>query len=180
MDFTIEQWINGSAGAHPALDSVMKAAAIGAELLFAAVVGVWFVIGWWTGRAPERRGAIAALLAAGGALVVNQVIAHLWDRPRPFIAHPGVVHLLVSHSTDASFPSDHAAAAFAIATVLLLAHRRLGFLVSLSGVLVSYARVYVGDHYPSDVAGGAVVGVGAALVVLVCLRPVPTVVSSCG
>lgn len=173
----MEQWINGPAGSLPVLDTIMKAAATLAEPLFAAIVVVWFLAGWWTGRPQERRGAVAALIAAAGALLVNLIIGHLWARPRPFVAHPTVVHLLVAHSTDASFPSDHAAAAFAIGVVLVVAHRRLGILALAAAVLLSYARVYVGDHYPGDVAGGAVIGVLAALAVLIWLRPIPTAVS---
>src|SRR6187397_1968956 len=56
----------------------------------------------------------SALMSAGVALLANQVIGHLWDRQRPFAAHPGAVHLLAARSSDPSFPSDHAAAAFAI------------------------------------------------------------------
>lgn len=88
------------------------------------------------------------------------------------IAHPGLVHLLVKHG-DTSFRSDHAAAAFAIAGVLFSVHRRLGTLALALAALVAYARVYVGDHYPGDVAGGALIGVAAAILVLTWLRTLP-------
>jgi undecaprenyl-diphosphatase len=171
VDLSIEQWINGPAGAHPFLDEVMKAGADLAQLVFIALVGVWFLVGWVRARPEDRRGAIAALGAAAVALLVNQVISHIWNRPRPFVAHPDTVHVLLSRGTDPSFPSDHAAAAFAIAAVLVVVHRRLGVLVLLLAALVGYARVYVGAHYPGDVAGGAVIGIGAAVVILTWLRP---------
>ena len=174
MEVSVEQWINGPAGTHPFLDEVMKAGASLAELVFIALVGAWFLVGWLRAQREERRMAIAALLAAGGALLVNQVIGAFWNRPRPFVAHPGTVHVLLSRSTDPSFPSDHAAAAFAIATVLFAVHRRLGAVALLLAAFMSYARVYVGAHYLSDVAGGAVVGVAAAVLVLTWLRPLST------
>lgn len=170
MDFSIEQWINGPAGSHAALDEVMKAAAGLAVYAFAGLVGAWFLIGWLRQRPVERRGVIAALGAAAIALLANQVIGLVWNRPRPFMAHSASVHVLLSHGTDPSFPSDHAAAAFAIAVVLVALHRRLGIAALLAAALMSYARVYVGDHYPGDVMAGALVGAAAAAVVLTWLR----------
>jgi undecaprenyl-diphosphatase len=170
VDFTIEQWINAPAGSHAALDEAMKAAAGLAEYAFVALVGAWFLIGWLRQRPSERRGVIAALGAAAIALLTNQVIGLAWNRPRPFMAHPASVHVLLSHGTDPSFPSDHAAAAFAIAVVLLALHRRLGIAALLGAALMCYARVYVGDHYPGDVIAGALVGAAAAVAVLTVLR----------
>lgn len=166
MDYQLEQWINGPAGQHHVLDTIAVLVANWAEPLFISIVVLWFVVGWAHGRVLDRQGALGALLAAGAALLINVIISHVWDRARPFVAHPGTVHVLLAHSQDASFPSDHAAAAFAIAAVLLAAYRPLGVTACAFAVLVSYARVYVGDHYPGDVLAGAVIGliVGALLV----------------
>jgi len=75
-----------------------------------------------------------------------------------------------SRNTDPSFPSDHAAAAFAIAAVVLALRPRLGIATLAAAVAVAYARVYVGLHYPADVAGGALIGVVVALLALGPLR----------
>jgi undecaprenyl-diphosphatase len=163
VDYQLEQWINGSAGHHAALDTVMKDAANWAVPVFVGIVAAWFLIGWGLGRPTERRGAVLALLAAGGALLVNQALIRIWDRPRPFIAHPHTVHVLVSRSTDSSFPSDHAAASIAIAVAVLLLHRRLGLVVLAVALLVCYSRVYVGAHYPGDVLAGAAIGLAVTL-----------------
>lgn len=165
MDFQLEQWINGAAGVNPVLDAVMVALAQWSELAFIALVAGWFVLGVVRRRPVERVGAALALLAAGLAFGVNQVIGHLWARPRPFTSHPGSVHLLLGHSADASFPSDHVGAAVAISMVLVAIHRRLGIAALLLALLVGYARVFVGDHYPGDVIGGVIVGGLAAAVV---------------
>jgi hypothetical protein len=102
----------------------------------------------------DQYGSVAAVLAAGGALAVNQVIALLWARPRPFTAHP-TVHVLLPRSTDPSFASDHAAAAFAIATVAILVRPRLGVAAVVLACLIAYARVYVGAHYPATCSAAA-------------------------
>ena len=94
MDYALEQLINGPAGSNPFWDTVMKGAASLGEPIFIGVVVVWFMGGWLRRQPRDRWGAIAALLAAGGALFVNLVISHLWDRARPFVAHPATVHLL--------------------------------------------------------------------------------------
>jgi undecaprenyl-diphosphatase len=61
-----------------------------------------------------------ALLALG----VAQVIASLWDRPRPYEVHSADAHRLPAPSPDPSFPSDHATATYAIAVAVLLRHRK--------------------------------------------------------
>lgn len=158
MDDRLEQWINAPAGTHPTLDSLMRHAATWAEPAFVALIVVWFLIGWVHGKAWDRQGAITAAAAPALALLTNQVITHLWQRNRPFVAHPQTVHVLLAHSHDPSFPSDHAAPAFAIAVALVIIHRRLGLLVLLGAIVMSYARVYCGDHYPADVLAGALIG----------------------
>ncbi|HLH70841.1 MAG TPA: phosphatase PAP2 family protein [Candidatus Dormibacteraeota bacterium] len=171
MDYQLEQLINGPAGSHPLWDRVMTTIAVGAEPAFIALVVLWLLVGLWRRSPRDRTGAVLAALAAGIGLVINAVIAHLWFRPRPFVAHPGTVHLLVRHTSDASFPSDHAVGAFAIAAVLLSVHRKLGALAIVAALLVAYARVYVGDHYPGDVAAGALVGLVAAWLCAGPIRP---------
>lgn len=164
MDYRLEQALNGPAGHHALLDALMRDAAGWAVPVFIAIVAAWFAVGYLRGPREERRGALTALLAAGAALLVNQGVLLLWSRDRPFAAHPGAVHTLVARSADSSFPSDHAAASVAIATVLALAHRRLGLAALAAAALVCVARVYVGAHYPSDVLAGAAIGVGVAFI----------------
>jgi len=168
VDYRLEQWINGPAGHHAALDAVMRRAATWPEPAFIALIIGWFLLGWARGWPRDRRGALTAGVAAALALLANQVIIHFWQRPRPFVAHPQTVHLLLAHSADPSFPSDHAAPGFAIAIVLLFLHRRLGLVAVVGALGMSYARVYCGDHYPADVLAGALVG--AVVAILLC-RP---------
>ena len=180
MDFRIEQWINNPAGHQPFWDPLLQLVAARAEPAFIVLVAAWFAAGWLRRQAADRRGAITALLAAVVALAINQGISHLWFRPRPFVSHPADVHLLVGHVRDASFPSDHAAAAFAIAAVLLAFHRRLGLVLLAVAALLAYARVYVGDHYPGDVLAGALIGLVVAGALMTWLNWLPALVARLG
>ena len=177
MDYSLEQWINGPAGSHPLWDTFMIGVAGGAEPAFIALVVVWFLIGWRRRLPMDRQGAIAALLASGGALLVNVTLASIWYRPRPYIVHPDQVHHLLSHSADSSFPSDHAAAAFAIAIVLFSYRRFPGVVALIVAALVAYSRVYVGDHYPTDVIAGAVIGTGIGYILVRWLSVIPKVIA---
>jgi undecaprenyl-diphosphatase len=114
-------------------------------------------------RAPWRRAAVAAGLSAGAALAVGKIIADAVARQRPFVAHPRLVHLFEPHAADASFPSDHATAAFAIGVAIVLRHRLWGIIVLGFAALLGFARVALGYHYPTDVIAGAALGSSAAL-----------------
>jgi undecaprenyl-diphosphatase len=92
----------------------------------------------------------SALASSGVALLINQLISHLWDRTRPFVAHPSA-HVWGTRSHDASFPSDHASAAFSIAFAVFLFDRFVGSLFLTAACVIGIGRVFIGVHYPSDV-----------------------------
>jgi undecaprenyl-diphosphatase len=132
-------------------------------VLAALVVGLWLLAR--PGGSPKwKLASVAALAAAGLALLLNQGIAQLWDRARPFAAHPDA-HVWGSRSHDPSFPSDHSSAAFAIAFAVLLFDRVAGAWFLALAAVIGVGRVAIGDHYPSDVLAGVGVGLVAALVV---------------
>ncbi len=106
---------------------------------------------------------VIALLAGGCAGAFILVTAAAVSETRPFLADPDTVQL-VAHSADNSFPSDHATFAAVIATVGSLAWRRWSpIFLGLAG-LTGLARVFVGVHYPGDVAAGWFLGALAALI----------------
>jgi undecaprenyl-diphosphatase len=142
---------------------VLRFFAVDAQYAFIALLAVLFLFrGKWRSE-NGRHGVVAAGFSALLALGIAHLIADLWARPRPYIAHPDV-HLFIAPSHDPSFPSDHATAAFAIAVALFLRHRKAGWVALALATIVSIARVAVGTHYPGDVAAGALVGAAAALV----------------
>ncbi len=112
---------------------------------------------------------VTATLAADGlSYLLRQWIGR--DRPPLVYAEP---RPLVSVPHSGAFPSGHAASAFAAATVIAWASRRLAVPAYLLATLVAWSRVYVGVHWPLDVIGGAALGtlVAIALLKLSAVRP---------
>ena len=112
-----------------------------------------------------RRAVIYGAGAAIVALVVSVILGALIFRERPEFADPRLVTALVPHANDSSFPSDHAAIAFALA-IALFYWGWTGWPFLAGAFLVALCRVAVGVHWPSDVLAGAAVGVLAALLIL--------------
>jgi undecaprenyl-diphosphatase len=165
MDLSLLHGLNRLFFHHDALEDPLVAYANASEAVFLALLVLAFLL---AGRLREtvavRRAVVAAGLSAGLGLAVGQVIARLVDRPRPFVAHPGSVHLFAAHAADAGFPSDHATASFAIAVALLLRFRAVGLAALAAAAVLSLTRVAMGVHYPSDVLAGAALGAACALV----------------
>ncbi|MGW4384740.1 phosphatase PAP2 family protein [Kitasatospora sp. NPDC004531] len=129
-----------------------------------ALLMVW---GWWRARSADSA-AMARVLASPlivvGAYLANSVFKGLVEEVRPCQQIPGTVTLEACPAPgDWSFPSNHTVIAFAAAVALLYADRRLGLLGLLAAVLMGASRVWVGAHYPHDVAAGALVGVLVAI-----------------
>ena len=76
------------------------------------------------------------------------------------------VPVLIARPSDYSFPSGHTMAGAIGATILTAADRRFGWAAIPLAVLIAFSRLYLYVHFPSDVLGGAVLGVGIGLLML--------------
>jgi len=161
MDSTLLTFFNQTS-AHPILDII---ALLLTFIGFAALPGLGITLLF----GPHRRLGWAILVALGAGLGAVLLFQYLALRPRP-----AGVRLIYPSPNFPAYPSGHAAAAFSTAMVAGLAAGRLRiWLVSLMGAsLIALSRLYLGHHYPSDILGGAVLGIaiGAACYGLI-VRP---------
>ena len=98
-----------------------------------------------------------------GLLVCNVTLKPLVGRPRPYdfqLSEFGVnIKLLIEAQHDFSFPSGHTIASFEAATVLLKNSKKMGIPAMIIAILVSFSRLYLYVHYPTDVLVSVVLGI---------------------
>jgi undecaprenyl-diphosphatase len=115
--------------------------------------------------AAKRRLPTAALAAAAAAAVAEGLtvaIKHVTERARPPLADPAI-EALVSLPDSTSFPSGHAATAFAAATAVGVLYPRFRVPLLALACMVAVSRVYLGVHFWSDVLVGGLLGVTIGL-----------------
>lgn len=179
MDWALFHYLNDLLVGHPFLaDGLEDVSVWSVPALAVATLGLW-LFGRPGTTSRWKLATASALASAGVALLLNQVIGSIWFRERPAAAHPTEAHLFfVAPSGDPSFPSDHAAAAFAIGFAVLFLSRRVGAGFLVAAAAIGLDRVLIGLHYPGDIAAGLIVGLAAAGVIHVfCRRPLRTTVA---
>lgn len=96
-------------------------------------------------------------------LILNLILKNLVARIRPYEVIDGLTRLVPAERSF-SFPSGHAGHAFAAAVVLYcMLPKKYGIPALVLATLISFSRLYVGVHYPTDVLAGALVGTIVAL-----------------
>lgn len=101
------------------------------------------------------------------ALMISQIIVHslkkILSRERPYKILQQL-NTFGINLKDYSFPSGHTAASFSIATTLALNVPSLLIIVFIVAMVVGISRIYLGVHYPTDVAAGIVIGLSIAFI----------------
>ena len=131
-----------------------------------ALFALLLVIGYWQARRRGAAAVAAAFWAAAGTVLAEaaaQPVNHVVAEGRPWQSLPHAL-ILAGHSADFSFPSDHAVMAGAVTAGLLIYSRRLGLVCAVAALLLCFARVYIGAHYPQDVAAGLLLGAAVVLI----------------
>jgi membrane-associated phospholipid phosphatase len=163
MDGSLFHWFNRLANRTGWAHGVLTAYAKYGISLFALLLLATYLDGR---RNDDVRAVAGSVWAAGATLIalgIGQLIGGAIDRARPYEAMTGI-HLLVDKTTDFSYPSDHATVVGAIAAGLMFTNRRGGRVAAALAVVMAFARVYVGAHYPGDVLAGLALGAAVAAV----------------
>ncbi len=139
--------------AHATLPRLTKAA--DRSVLWLAIAGVL----WLSRSRSARRAALRGVgsLAATSAFV-NGPVKWIARRQRPAMDDVPEIRRLKRLPKSGSFPSGHSASAFAFATAVAMEKPMLGVAIAPVAAAVAASRVYVGVHYPSDIAVGAALG----------------------
>lgn len=153
-------FINNFAGRWGWLDSLMVFCA---EYLMYVMIFVVLVYAIWNYKKYRDM----ALIAIGSAIVarfgVAEFIRHFYLHARPYWVLTNV-HLLLARETESSFPSGHTIFMFALATGVYQYNKKAGWWFYASALLIGFARVFAGVHWPYDIVAGAVLGVLTAFV----------------
>jgi undecaprenyl-diphosphatase len=156
---------------HAAIESVQGFRWTPLTAFFVLASSAWikgpvFVAVAAAGDLRRRRVLPSDALFAGAAAALGAAAAWalklLFERERPAIADPGLEPLVATPSS-ASFPSGHAATAFAAAALVATLQPRLRVPAYGVAVVVALSRVYLGVHFPLDVVFGAVLGTAIGL-----------------
>jgi undecaprenyl-diphosphatase len=116
-------------------------------------------------RKTRKAGIYSACALLGSLVVNNLILKNLINRTRPYEVVEGL-KCIVGLATDASFPSGHTGASFASAVAMCrqIPKKYAVLLLILAGV-IAFSRLYVGIHYPTDVLGGLITGIGIGILV---------------
>jgi undecaprenyl-diphosphatase len=125
-------------------------------------LAVWFLAIPLLWLVRKKEGAVTLLVALMMVIIVAVSMKYGVDRPRPFDVIQAVDPIY--RPIDPSFPSAHAMTAFAGAVAVGIKWKKTLVPLLALAAAVGYSRVYIGVHFPYDVASGALIGILIGLV----------------
>ena len=166
FDYQLFVFINSLAGKLTVLNPLMVILANDALFLFP----VGMLLYWLSSQAKNWKLLFQSIISAGAGLTLSFILGAIFYRNRPFVNHH--VYQLIKHSADASFPSDHTTAAFAVAMTFVLLGVRYRRLWVILATLIGFSRVWSGVHYPTDILAGVLLGTFSATIVHIMMRKI--------
>lgn len=107
----------------------------------------------------RKTGVMVMLALVLDVLLCSGLLKHLFARIRPCDVNTSI-QLLIPRPTDYSFPSGHTSVSFSVVAALYLAKEKKLFIPSLLiAIMISFSRMYLYVHYPTDILGGIVLGI---------------------
>ncbi len=157
------EFVNNAAGYYHPLDILFVVATSVITLVIVGLAIAYYFIIYlpWksegTARIAAFKNAWSIVWAVALTWIIVSIIKVAVAFPRPFQTLKNL-HVLIALPDSYSFPSGHAALTMALATAVYFQRKRLGELLFAFAFVVGMARIYVGVHYPLDVAVGFLIG----------------------
>lgn len=163
-DFSMLRKINRNE--HPQWDKTMRITSASVYPVMVAAPGSLLLTGYVNDDEVMMRNGIKTGAAIGLNLLLTTGLKYAVNRPRPFEQYPNDI-VKRTNAGKYSFPSGHTSTAFATATALTLSTKKWYVAVPsyAYACAVGYSRMRLGVHFPSDVLGGMILGIGSSLLV---------------
>lgn len=161
IDKALVIWLNNFVGEWKLFDDIMRIVAT--DYLMPLVFSMSMFAMWFAGksRAERRHFQYWTLIGISSIGLTNVAVFLLnitWFRTRPYVSLDEI-ELLFYKATDPAFPSNPVAIGFAAGAAAWMVNRKFGYWLFAAALLYGFSRVYAGVFYPTDVLGGAAVGI---------------------
>ena len=164
LDFTMLRAINKND--QPNWDKTMRITSTSIYPVMVAAPTTLLLSGYINDDKIMMRNCVKTIAAIGLSVLLTTSLKYSFKRERPFQQYPNDI-IKRDDVGGFSFPSGHTSVSFATATALTLSTKKWYVAVPayLYACFVGYSRMRLGVHFPSDVLGGIVVGIGSSLLV---------------
>ncbi|MDO4879129.1 MAG: phosphatase PAP2 family protein [Neisseria sp.] len=165
MTQTLSDWntslfllINAQAGSPPLMLDMAEFAAESLVVVMFSCLACYLLH-----HRRDRKVWLGVFCCIAAAMLATYLIRKGFHHPRPFML--GIGTNFLEHAPSSSFPSKHATPVFAAGTYLALLPptRLFGLAWLLLAAAVAWSRIYLGVHWPLDMAGALLVSLTAAL-----------------
>lgn len=155
MNMELFRIINNLANKNIVLDKIMIFFSEYGPYISMAAIVIVFILGLKEKKCENRKIAVSTVAVTAINLIINIIVRSIFYVDRPFVHNK--VNLLLPHDSASSFPSNHATGTMSIALGLGKYNKSLSIMLNILSIIIGFSRVYVGHHYPMDVAGAYVI-----------------------